>query len=387
MKELKETLSLLQRATCPEDAFGAFTGSQNYVYMQAQKRFRAFAKITHPDLYQLAKDKEVASQAFAILGALWTTAEKKISQGLYGNRTVKPRESQKELVSFKTKKHTYVVAERIREGGMCGIFDGSAQAAKGQTSRVILKVPHIAKDNDLMAREAKALGEIDKKLKALLSLPKGDELARKFATRVPRLLESVKIEETGKKEGRIVNAFLKIPGVEKGWFTLEEIRKRYPEGIDPRVMCFIWNRVLEGLTLAHLSGVIHGAVTPNHVLIQANEHLGCLIDWTASCRTSEGDKVPYVDEKYKAYFPPEILSAGIPSPSSDIYMSAWCMVYVLGGNPEEKTIPDKVPPEIRELFNRCLQPKRALRPHSVDDLYAEFRRITKGLYGPRKFVE
>jgi serine/threonine protein kinase len=147
--------------------------------------------------------------------------------------------------------------------------------------------------------------------------------------------------------------------------------------------------MLEALTFAHHAGLLHCALTPNHVLIHAKSHLGQLIDWTASCRIGSGDKIPYVDEgRFPGYFPPEILDRdGVPGPSSDIYMSTWCMVYLLGGEPRERGVPARVEEPIRAFLNRCLQPKSARRPRSAEIAFNEFREISVHLFGARKFVE
>jgi serine/threonine protein kinase len=153
-------------------------------------------------------------------------------------------------------------------------------------------------------------------------------------------------------------------------------------------MIFIWNRIIEAMTFAHLSGVVHCAITPNHVLIHAEKHMGQIIDWTASCRLGCGDNVPYADSRYSSFFPDEIIDPqGVPSPASDIFMSAWCMVYILGGDPKKKIGPQNVERPIIELLNRCLQPQRRHRPQTAEALYHDFREVTMGLFGPRKFIE
>ena len=68
-------------------------------------------------------------------------------------------------------------------------------------------------------------------------------------------------------------------------------------------------------------------------------------------------------------------------------MSAWCMVYLLGGDPKQKFIPDTVEKPIRALLNMCLQPKPKLRPKNTQVVYSEFKEITEDIFGPKRFVE
>jgi len=201
------------------------------------------------------------------------------------------------------------------------------------------------------------------------------------------LIESVKLREPGRQDSRIINLFGRPNGLVTGWYTLDALKQEYGN-FRTDAMCFVWNRILEGLTLAHAAGVVHGAVTPNHVLIHADEHLGNIVDWTASCRWKEGQQVPYIDDRFIEYFPDEVSGQkGVPVPASDIYMSAWCMIYLLGGNPREKEIPVGVEKPMRDFLNRCVQPKVTYRPKTVSDAYMELRAISKQLFGKRRFVK
>ncbi len=390
MTELQRLLEALKKANHPEDIFGLEKGSSDKVYHAVQKVFRRLAKCIHK-VRLMGNPKDVAdtTEAQRLLNVFWHTAQDKIKGGIYGDKKAelspKPTEDPA-LVQFSSPKYVYTVGNRIYSGGTCGVFRGTIQDKKSVVSSALFKVPHSIKDNDLMEREARAFDLFRKKAKSLASNPAGQETARKFLLRMPELHESVRIDDgSGKKT---VNIFLIQPGFDKGWYTLEEIRKTYPSGVSTRHMTFIWNRVLEGLTLAHYSGVVHSALTPNHILIHAKDHLGQILDWTASCKISSGEKVPYTDDRYQAYFPEELKSTSmLPSPASDIYMSAWCMVYILGGSSEEKVIPDSVEMPIRELLNRCLQPKSVRRPQTADAVYTEFRQITKAVFGPKRFVE
>lgn len=383
--KLENILSMLNEAKCLEDIFGDISG--------AKERYRVIAKLIHPDkyngdiaLYNLATD------VFQKLSAYWENAEDKIRDGAYGSRQSileNPRREIKGLTTFRTKKYAYTITNRIHIGGTCAVFEGITQDKDGHNLSVIIKIPHDHTDNDLMEQEAKAFKAFNKKTKELCIDDGGREFAKKFLLRLPCFLESVNLEEPCSfNKGKVVNIFSKLSGLESGWYSLEEIRKHYKEGINTRIMAFVWNRILEGLTFSHASGVIHRAITPNHILIHAEGHYGNIIDWTASCNINDLDYVPYLDERYLSYFPDEILNkVGKAFPSSDIYMSAWCMVYLLGGDPKQKFIPDTVEKPIRAFLNMCLQPKPKLRPKSTQVVYSEFKEITEDIFGPKRFVE
>jgi hypothetical protein len=340
------------------------------------RRYRELAKLVHPD--KNPANRKAAEELFVRLEQFRDDGEKLCQP------TAAPKEPEFQPITFSTKKATYTALARIASGGMRGIFEGIVQLKGGAAVPVILVVPHSPDDNDLMEREAKALKSLQAKVKDLGKDATGKDIAEKFLMRIPTLLESIKLEEPGVKKAKTVNVFAVTKGYTTGWYTLEEIQRVYPNGVSPRVMCFIWNRILEGLTLAHAAGITHGAITPNHVIIQAAEHLGNILDWTAA--TSAGEKVPWVDDRYAAFQPEELIHGRMPSPATDIYMSAWCMVYLLGGDPTGREIPNTVPEPIREFLNKCLQPNRRLRPPDAATAYTQFRQVSEAVFGKRTFV-
>lgn len=386
----KEACLLIEEARVPQDIFGdctLLTGNKKTARLaEMRKLYLVFSRLVHPDKNE--KNERRAHKAFTRLGELYGSAQKLVDgdikpKGLHENGVLqKP-------VTWKTRKYGYTVTRCMCRGDMATIFEGTVSDKSGLATPIIVKVPHSARDNDLMKREAKAFELMKKKMNEMSTTPQGKEFAEKFALRVPAFLETVTLEEPGSTEKKSVNTFVVVPDFQTGWYTLEEIRRVHTKGVSTRVMAFIWNRVFEGLTFTHASGVVHRAITPNHILIHSESHMGQLIDWTASAVMGSSDKVPYVDDvRFPGYFPEEILDPrGTSGPSSDIFMSAWCMVYVLGGNPQEQHLPENVEKPVREFLNKCLQPKRAKRPQTAEAAYYEFRQITRDLFGPRKFVE
>lgn len=371
---LPQLRAFLKKAKTPEEVFDVRPD-------EARAAYHRFSQIAHPD-HADVDDKALASETQAMLNAFWEKAERRIAAKTYG--TKEPDPALAGPVQFSTRKNTYIVTDRIHSGGTAGIFRGVVTNKDG-TYPVLIKAPHSACDNDLMEREANAFTLMSKKIKAVSINDGGKKLANLFALRVPAMIESLKLTEPGAKVQKTVNTFLIIKEVESGWVTLEEIRRAYPKGVDGMVMAFIFNRILEALTFAHSAKVLHCALTPNHMLIRPEDHLGQLVDWTASCQVGQNQSVPYVDEQYLRFFPKEIAEHRHPLPSSDIYMAAACMTYILGCDTLPATV-QGVPVKIVEFLNRCLQPKPARRPHSADAAYQEFKTVCETSYGKKKFV-
>lgn len=380
---LKRFLSM---ATTPEEVFDFFPGKPASEMRElVHAAYRRFSKTAHPDQYTDESEKRLAEQAQTMLNGFWGKAEERFNAGVYG--TAKPEPAPTQHVRFSTKRHDYIIVDAAKTGGMATLFNGAMMDKAGAESLALIKVPHVAQDNDLMAREAAAYTAIKKKLKTLCGTD--EELARKFALRLPDMAESLTLSQPG-ADKKTVNVFRIIPEYRSGWLTLEEIRKYLPNGVDGRVGVFILNRVLEALTVAHAAGILHCAITPNHVLILPKDHMGQLVDWTASCRNGAGDRVPYVHAKYTAFFPEEISTQRCrPSHQSDIYMAGMCAAYVMGIDVNGSTfaVPPSIPNPIVAFINRCLQPNPLRRWASADIAWRELAKAAESVYGPRKFVD
>lgn len=194
-------------------------------------------------------------------------------------------------------------------------------------------------------------------------------------------------------DGSIGSVFAKPP---ERFYSLTQVRDRYPDGIDPRDMAWMYRRLLAGLHWAHMVGFIHGAIVPDNVWIQPELH-GLVIDnWFFSNRSEDSDDddplVEFIDwhKDYKAWYPPEIhdppedrpyLSEGV-----DTYMAALCAIYLIGGDPDERVLPDGIAREYRVFFNGCLQGAEIQRP-AANKTLSYLDNLLDRLYGGRRFRE
>jgi hypothetical protein len=65
-------------------------------------------------------------------------------------------------------------------------------------------------------------------------------------------------------------------------YTLRDVRAAYPAGIDARTAVWIWRRLLDLLGGLHETGVSHGAVFPEHVLLHPRDHAIRLVGWSSA---------------------------------------------------------------------------------------------------------
>ncbi|MCK9902386.1 hypothetical protein MXD63_20190 [Frankia sp. Cpl3] len=293
---------------------------------------------------------------------------------------------------LRTGRHTYTLRTSRRRaaqgpdgpvGGVAGavgaVVEGDVarlhpaecrSAAGGAAHEVLLKIPRSGADNDLMEREAAALGWL---------VRQGD---RRFAAYAPRLVESflhVPGDEAaaGTAGARRVNALGRLDG----FCSLSRIRAACPQGVDPRDVAWMWRRLLVALGYAHRAGVLHGAVVPDHVLIHPDLHGLVLVDWCYSVVRGgdtgvSGARVPAVVPGFEQMYPPEVPARQPPDEATDIYLATRCMTFLLG--------PD-VPVPLRRFAQGCTLRAAARRPHDAWRLLGELDELLERLFGPRRF--
>lgn len=171
-----------------------------------------------------------------------------------------------------------------------------------------------------------------------------------------------------------------------GFYSLVEVKQHYPDGIDQRDMAWMFRRLLVVLGFAHKAGYIHGAVTPQHVMIHPSAHGLVLIDWThAEPVPDDGDdELLDIAERYKGWYPPEAFSTDA-GPQTDIYMAANLMSWLMGGDALTRTLPDGIDREYRIFLNTLMDLDHKQRPSDAWTVLGHFDSLIERLYGKRKF--
>ena len=154
---------------------------------------------------------------------------------------------------------------------------------------------------------------------------------------------------------------------------------------------WMFNRMLEGLDYVHKNGYVHGALTPEHVVVFASDakdhpynHGAKIVDWSYSVKI--GDRVKAISPAWEEFYPPEITSKQSVDPSTDIYMAAKCIIYVLGGDPCNDTLPPYIPSYLTRFLRGCVMKRKDLRPLDALVLHKEFTICLEERYGPKKYV-
>ncbi|MEU9117773.1 serine/threonine-protein kinase [Streptomyces sp. NPDC048483] len=326
-----EARAALAAARAPADLFPADDAAAVRVH-------RRLARLLHPDTAPAAERPDAEAE-FARLGALWR------------------RRAAAARPTLTTRRRTYTLGPAVACGDLAVLREASYEQ-DGTRCRALLKIPRAVTDNDLMEREAQALNRLARR---------GEPRHRGYA---PRLLESFRHRDPDSGAERRINSLAPL----EGWHTLTDVRAARPDGLDPRDAAWIWRRLLVALGWAHRTGLVHGAVLPDHILIHPEQHGLALVDWCYS--TAIGERVPALVERHRDSYPPEVTGRHPATEATDIHLASRTMGALMGA---------RTPQPMHAFLRGCTLPAEARRPHDAWRLLAELDDLLDRLYGPRTF--
>jgi serine/threonine protein kinase len=357
--ELTHISSQLSQATRPEDVFGDLGNNSSDLSAALRRIYHALAKSAHPDVYFAAEEKVLAQTTFGQLTHWFAEAEKKIKAGRYGRR---------ENTVLQIGMHEYDLEGGFSEDETFNFYPCTL-IERGTTRSAVLRIVRDPRNNTVAQNEVRILN--------LLLTGRDSE---KFAPYLPTLLDSFLYEDgTVSRQAMIFEKY-------EGWYSLEDVQKEYPYGIDPRDMAWIWRRLLVILGFAHANRVIHGAVLPGNIWIQPEQHGLMLKNWFHSVHDPEttGEYIPKINPTFVAWYPEEVLRYEMPTFGVDIQMSAKCMIHLLGGDVKNKMIPDTVPYLMRQFLKGSILPGKRT-PQDAWAVMQDFDDLLTRLWGARKF--
>lgn len=378
MAELDDAVKLIDAAGDYTDLFPK-EGTVRDVYLK-------LVGVVHPDRYLGKGNGEytAATKAFQRLQQLYSDAKQALDEKRYGEP----------VVTMRSNGYTHAVKRRCRSGDIAELFEITTDGVGGN----LLKVARSARDNDLIATEAAAL----KKLHSV-----DDQFTRAY----PKLMDTF-IYRSGRRRANVIERY-------QDCYTVAELRERYPGGMDPRHVVWIWRRLLMGLGFAHNHGLLHGAVVPPHILVLPEPHGVILLDWCYSATMTVSDRkaktppvlktkaahhlgwaddeddtktspIKAIVDTYTDWYPTEVINKQPPTPATDIALAARSMIHLLGGQPVTGAFPERVPRQLRAFFRGCIYESQTMRPDNAWNLLEEFDQLLKRIgepYHPRRFVK
>jgi serine/threonine protein kinase len=351
----QEMIALLRSAKFPEDIFGTGITAET-----CKKVYHKLARQVHPDRHRSAKGKADATEGFALLSKFYEEAERKFAAGTYGDKAALTK-----TIKITTKENVYEVRAKLTTGALTTVYDATDDHGRS----VLLKVPRQPSSNLWMRQEALALKTVREKIT-------GTALHH-----LPDFMYTFELQQGATRKQ--VNVFSKS-GEECA--TWADIIKVYPRGIHILDATWMINRILAALATVHQCGFVHGAVTPDNLLIFPKSHNGILLDWTAMVKA--GTPIPYVHQAYRGYYPPEVLEKKPASSGTDMYMLASSILALVGGNVAAKSFPAWLTGQLTDARIRVFKGLLRVcwlnvnrRSNNAMELYSELAEITS----PRKF--
>ena len=164
--------------------------------------------------------------------------------------------------------------------------------------------------------------------------------------------------------------------------TLAQILEnpKYNSGLDPEHVAWITERLLNTLKYLHYSGIVHGDVKPQNIIIQPDDHTAVLVDYGLS-------KVkPTRKDGALGYTPffaaPEQIAGGVPIPETDFYGLGITMIFALGGDIEYFKVPEGTPEHLVGFIKSLIKQKPLARPQwKKEDLCDTIQAVRKKDFG------
>jgi len=164
-------------------------------------------------------------------------------------------------------------------------------------------------------------------------------------------------------------------------------KRAQAKGVDQKHIAWMLDRSLSALGYVHHRGLIHGALSPETIIVNDRNHNVSITEWGRSVHRPAvtGEKVVGSDVRNNPYLAPEVASSHEIGPWSDIYALGKTMIWALGGDPVENSIPKGVETVWATFLLEMVAEDPRRRPNDCWELYAEQCRIKDSLW-PRKFL-
>lgn len=221
-----------------------------------KKEYRTLLKLTHPDLHPNDPDK--AQQAFVHVTTVWTTKGDPASN-------VSTTQAQPKNTIY-TKRNTYLVTKNKTLNNIA-YYTAETSTTTDKTTLQLAVNPEASK------RLHSGIQNL-KKVRTTL-----EEHYQEF---FPKPIDVFNTKHNNQKLFGVVTT----PSQEN-WYTLQEVLKRYPAGIQGEDLAWMYRRALVALGLTHDAGAFYGAPVLETIQIQPESHGFMLTDWQYSVEQNQ----------------------------------------------------------------------------------------------------
>ncbi|MCB9695067.1 MAG: hypothetical protein H6736_24955 [Alphaproteobacteria bacterium] len=249
---------------------------------------------------------------------------------------------------------TYVVESRLGQGESSLVYRARWVVRLGEL--VVLKVLQARADADLFRNGWRVVRELQSS---------SVEGAEHFLTRLSSPVAHGLIDTDAPRPASVF-------GWKSGFVhTLREVGEVYRGGVPGEVVVWILKRLLELLGFVHRSGFVHGAVTPDHVLVHPYDHGAMLVGWSLArpWRDGRSERLLARSRTWSSLYG----GATEATPALDVAMACRCASTIAGWHLENAV----VQPALQGLLDRGAE-GRVDDAWALRDLLVEISRATFG---------
>jgi hypothetical protein len=258
----------------------------------------------------------------------------------------------------------FELGTRIAEGHSSEVFLASRPGRLSE--RLVVKRLFAAEDEPLLAHEQRVLEALEQ------SSARGSAY---FTTLLPqRVCTGRSIGPAGREVPLAV--FREPAGFAH---TLAQVKLHFPAGIDPRHAVWLWRRLLGIVGWLHDSGFVHGALLPEHVLVDAREHAARLVGFSAAGPLESPTAV--WDPRYPRMYPEAVLDGAPRSSKSDLEMLARLVKYAVTSDRERA--PSVIPVQLADFLE---QQAAGNGPATASEVDADLTAVARDCFGRPSFV-
>lgn len=304
-----------------------------------REKFRLLAKTYHPDRW-------TSSPLHAKVSELFTKLSNRLAN--FGN----------DLGFVSDGRNTYKLQEQLATGDFSNVYLTSDDV-------YIVKISHGPQFNKFLKNEKDMIN--------LVRDTSSDDLKDKMSLYVPKFINEFSIKDGGLKT---VTIYSNIDGYRYECVPMTRVREIYPNGISVADAAWIIRRLLQTLHVTKNAKIVHGAITPSHVLLGDHGHQAILIGWTHAVLNS--GIITTADPAFLSMLPPEIKNKKQSTYATDLYMVMECFKWLCK---EDLAKPEFY--KIRGLITACQIEKEGRL--EVNKAYELLTNHLSDVFGPPKY--
>ena len=259
---------------------------------------------------------------------------------------------------------------------VCDVFPGTVDLPDGKSYQAVIKVCKDSANLRFLDREQDVLNQF-------YALAEGDPKFKFFTHTLTRPLGSILVPT---EDGFRPAAALKMA---RG-HTAQDVRMFCGGAIPPVQVAWMLTRLLTTLAASHQQGWVHGAVLPQSLMVDWDNDKGHrfakVLGWGTALKMGE-EMTDLFPDSY-LFYPPEAFRKGKATAATDLFMFAQTANFLLGGDIQNRRLPESVPAPLAGALRACLIPNPHRRPHDAARfLYKTLRPALVRVWGPAKYVE